>query len=138
MNKLHITSIIVGSVLLAGCSTSTMPLVFGQARSIGLDVSGSVAPQQSIGISLGYKDDYIAVVPKNERAEAPDDNGHVHRDALSVLGQFDLKTKIFVGEQTGTTASAGLGNFFATGLAAKTLADGFACKLSLTCGSHNE
>ena len=45
------------------------------------------------------------------------------KDAFSVLGQFELVTE-------GQQAKVGLGKFFATGLAARRLADGFASALS--------
>ena len=44
--------------------------------------------------------------------------------ALSTFGTFSIDTKA-----EGTVASARLGKFFATGVAAQKLADGFACSL---------
>jgi hypothetical protein len=44
-------------------------------------------------------------------------------DALSVLGQFSVETN-------SKTADVGLGKFFATGLAAQKLADGFGERLA--------
>ena len=114
-----------------GCvSNGNMPLVFGQSQVVGISVTAS-SVQQDIDFTLGYKDINIAVVPVtvkqpdgsitqlNSRATAD------YTDALSVIGQFELNTQ-------GKTVDVGLGKFFATGLAAKRLADGFAGKLKQT------
>lgn len=55
-------------------------------------------------------------------------DNHGKKDALSVLGQFSTNT--YAGRQS---AGVGLGQFFATGSAAVTLADGFKAQLSQNC-----
>lgn len=115
------TALAAIAATLCGCSSAELPLVFGQAHNVGITIAGSV-PEQGGELTLGYRDKDIAVVPINKQAEAPDAAGHVHRDALSVLGQFEV-------EAEAAQPKASLGKFFATGLAAKTLADGFKCQL---------
>jgi hypothetical protein len=120
---------------LCGCRSSPV-LVFGQSHSVGISIGGA-ASESGAELTLGYKDRDIAIVPvaivPNEGAtlkEAKLVNSSVRSaagagqdtDALSVLGQFEVSAK-------GKDADVGLGKFFATGLAAQKLADGFACKL---------
>ena len=120
-------TILVAGVV-AGCGNiDAAHLVFGQQQNVGLDISAS-APDQGAHLTLGYKDKNIAVIPvavkegaaykllgatNNESADSD------RNDAYSTLGQFELKA----GEQGAT--SVGLGKFFATGLAAQKLAEGF-------------
>ena len=117
------------STLMAlGCAGGVgTPLFFGQAHSVGITIASS--PQAGGGeLTLGYKDANIAVIPvtvsqpdgatSQLKAKAGD-----HEDTLSVLGQFEV-------EADGAAAKAGLGKFFATGMAAKVLADGFKAKMS--------
>lgn len=112
----------------AGCaSTAEMPLVFGQTHTVGISMGASAADQGG-EFTLGYRDRNVAVVPvvtsgpngpSPLRATATDG----HADALSVLGQFEVNSDA-------TARKVGLGKFFATGLAAKVLADGFSAQLS--------
>ena len=98
---------------------------------VGLSITAS-SVQQDIDFSLGYKDVNIAVVPVTVKqadgnstqlnSSANEEPGQDFRDSLSVIGQFELNTQ-------GKAVDVGLGKFFATGLAAKKLADGFAAKL---------
>lgn len=120
---------------LAGCGNrDSSHLVLGQRIIVGLTISGS-APEQGAELSLGYKDHNIAVIPvavkKEDGAYQPlgsfDEAAtgtDPASDAYSTLGQFELST----GEDG--TVSVGLGKFFATGVAAQTLADGFKENLS--------
>ena len=125
---------------LAGCgNVDTVHLVFGQQQVVGLDITAS-APEQGGSLSLGYKDKNIAVVPVAVKDGAVHDGSNYkllgstnnesddadRNDAYSTLGQFELKS----GEDG--TLSFGLGKFFATGIAAQTLAEGFAAKLGKT------
>lgn len=127
----HLIGIAVVAAAL-GCTTEPKVLVFGQSQNVGLSVGGS-APEQRAEITLGYKDYNIAVIPTSVLSKAPDANGE-WEDSLSVLGQFELDA------EAGTENSVGLGKFFATGGAARTLADGFRCKVSdgkhETCTQH--
>ena len=113
---------------LSACSNAGTPLIFGQSDTIGITVSGSL-PDQGGEITVGYKSRNIAIVPTaivsevdgqvtNVRGTAT--NGFI--DALSVLGQFEANVRAAQPE-------VGLGKFFATGIAAQKLADGFAAEL---------
>jgi hypothetical protein len=130
MNKfLYFSIILVMFLSIAGCATKqNLPLVFGQAHTVGISMSSS-ATQQGGEFTLGYKDWNFAIVPVTV-SQADGGNTQIQstatedfHDALSVLGQFDVKA-------SATQRDVGLGKFFATGMAAKTLADGFAAKLA--------
>lgn len=135
-------------VSLGGCgNVDSSHLVFGQKISVGLTIDAS-APEQSGELSLGYKDRNIAVIPVAVKAEnadkyqtlgaygpeskseaGTDGSGKLAAgasDAYSTVGQFELATG------GNGTASVGLGKFFATGVAAQILAEGFAAKLGKT------
>lgn len=128
---------LLGAVALAGCANAdTVHLVFGQQNVVGLDITAS-APEQGGSLSLGFKDKNIAVIPVAvESGNLNDGSKHIRlgatnnesrdadrNDAFSTLGQFELNSG---GDGT---LSVGLGKFFATGLAAQTLAEGFKDKL---------
>ena len=112
--------------VLAGCSEvpKNMPLVFGETITFGVGISGSTA-DQGVDVTLGLKTKNIAVVPVTMETSGGDRKQLTanlqagHQDALSTLAQFESKT------EAGTTATIGLGKFFATGLAASQLAEGF-------------
>lgn len=97
-----------------------------------MTINGSTT-QQAAEITLGYRDFDIAVVPVSVtqqtgavtqiKSTANPDRNQSFEDALSVLGQFEANTKT-------ANPEVGLGKFFATGTAAKVLADGFKAKLS--------
>lgn len=141
---------------LLGCNTpDNTPLVFLQTTTVGISV-GTAASQGSPDLSLGYRDVDLAIVPviaggKKVRGEAPvgaadkpidSSEGALmvsqptnpqgkkvkYSDALSVFGQFQVDTG--AGAAAGTP-TVGLGKFFATGLAARHLAAGYQCKLSV-------
>ncbi|WP_141699137.1 hypothetical protein [Candidatus Thiosymbion oneisti] len=123
--------------LLSGCASinPNMPLVFGQSHAFGLSVTGSTL-NQGIGFTIGYQDKDIALIPvtvkqpHGEYAMIKSNTRDGHRDALSVLGQFDSNSKVGSNANPNTLeANVGLGKFFATGIAAQKLADGFAHKL---------
>jgi hypothetical protein len=122
-------AIAVSSLLLVSCAhTGESPLIFGQSNTLGLSIGGSAADQGG-DLVIGYKGQNFALVPVTMAqpggGTAPL-NAVVDKDvdAYSVLGQFETNAK------AGATAQkAGLGTFFATGLAAKRLADGFAQKM---------
>ena len=109
--------VILASVVLA-CAGEPM-LVFGQSHTVGLTIAGSTTEQRG-ELSLGYKDYDVAVVPTQALSKAGE-----HADSLSVIGQFEL-----AGGAENAQPNVGLGKFFATGMAAKTLADGSRCKVS--------
>ncbi len=116
----------------AGCgNVDSAHLIFGQRHVVGLQISAS-APEQGASLTLGYSDMNIAIIPvavkegdkyirlgSTNKKDGSDEN-----DAYSTLGQFEMNTG------TNGTVSVGLGKFFATGLAAQYLAQGFKAKLS--------
>ena len=119
---------------LAGCGNlEGSNLLFGQNLTVGVSVGGS-ASNQGGELTVGYKERSIAIVPVTVAddagnvslidSQATDGAGNPFTDALSVLGQFDLEA----GSQGGPNVR--LGRFFATGLAARTLSQGFACDLA--------
>jgi hypothetical protein len=130
---------LITAVCLSACSTqgSTM-LVFGQTQTLGISIGGS-ATDQGVNFTLGYQDKNFAIVPATVRqadgaaTQVVAKVGNPARkegqgeDALSVLGQFSVNT-------SSKTADVGLGKFFATGLAAQKLADGFRDQLSAVPG----
>ena len=135
---------------LSGCNIpDNTPLVFLQTTTVGIS-AGTTAAQGSPDISLGYRDVDLAIVPviaggKKVRGVGPTNpDGSIPvdavamasdasgkgkpaklQDALSVFGQFQVDTSA----AAAGTASVGLGKFFATGLAARSLATGYECKL---------
>jgi hypothetical protein len=106
------------ALAVSACAGEPM-LVFGQSQTVGLTIGASTTEQRG-ELSLGYKDYDVAVVPTQTLSQAGD-----HADSLSVIGQFEVD-----GGAEGAAPRVGLGKFFATGLAAKTLADGFRCQVS--------
>lgn len=118
-------------VLICGCTTThNLPLIFGQSHTVGITISGSTTDQGG-EFTLGYKDKDIAVVPvtiKQENGSSTLVKSTVgnSQDAMSVLGQFQVTSSTI-------RNNVGLGKFFATGLAAQKLADGF--KKMLECNS---
>lgn len=114
---------------LTACATSNRQmLVFGQTHTVGISI-GATASEQGADFVLGYRDQNVAIVPVSlevepgKFAQIQSNSGDGFEDSLSVLGQFEVKSS------TGS-ANVGLGKFFATGSAAKALADGFACKVA--------
>src|SRR5437868_6958038 len=115
------------AMLASGCATNTdTPLIFVQSNTAGISIGGS-ATDQGADFVLGYKGSDFAIVPvvaiqkdgNTAPIKAVANTGY--SDALSVFGQFKANS--------GTDPKApkiGLGKFFATGQAARRLADGFA------------
>jgi len=105
-----------------------MPLIFGQSQTVGISI-GAGASEQGADFVLGYKDKNIAIVPvaikvaEGSYAQVGSMSGDNFEDSFSVIGQFEVNT-------TTSQGNVGLGKFFATGAAAKALADGFASKLT--------
>jgi hypothetical protein len=141
---------------LAGCNIpDSTPLIFLQTTTVGISAT-TTAAQGTPELSLGYRDVDLAIVPviaggKKIAGKAPvnpdgslnppaPDNAALalttadgkksksFSDALSVFGQFQVDTSAAVT----SGPSAGLGKFFATGLAARSLATGYECKLAGT------
>ena len=114
-----------GAVLAACSPTTNPPLLFGQTHTLGVAIHGSTTTQGA-DLTLGYRDFDIALVPVTATNAATGEvvqirsgaGGGRSVNALSVLGQFDVNARA-------ATPGVGLGKFFATGLAADKLADGF-------------
>lgn len=133
MNRTQLTLILgAAAVAAAGCSTpgQTM-LVFGQTQTVGISIGGTVS-DQGVSFTLGYQDKNFAIVPatvaqadgsSTQVLSTVGKDGKAGNDALSVLGQFEVRSST-------ETADVGLGKFFATGLAAQKLADGFRDKIA--------
>jgi len=130
MKLIYIYSIVALLFILSGCaSNQNLPLIFGQSQTVGISIGGG-ANDQGADFVLGYKDKNIAIVPiaiqvsEGSYAQVGSMSGENFDDSFSVIGQFEVKSGI---SQAG---DVGLGKFFATGAAAKALADGFSSKLS--------
>jgi hypothetical protein len=119
------------AAILAGCATGNgeAPLIFGTTNVYGVSIGGNVADTGGEFL-VGYKGFDLAVIPVSAvdggseqfiGATAP---GGKQRDSYSVIGQFSAAAR-----KKGDGASAGLGKFFATGVAAHNIAHGFARKM---------
>lgn len=123
-------------LLLAGCdSASKNPVIFGQTTTVGISI-GQSQTTQAPEFVLGYKDANVAILPTVAEDGAGNvatlggtvtnpQNGVSFEETYSVLGQFEVNTPTSIAAE-----EAGLGKFFATGLAAQKLSAGFACALS--------
>ncbi len=134
-HAIRICAALSAAAFTSACSTqgNTM-LVFGQTQTLGISIGGS-ATDQGATFTLGYQDKNFAIVPATVRMADgtvvpvrstvgnPEGKKGQSQDALSVLGQFSVNTST-------KSADVGLGKFFATGLAAQKLADGFSEKLA--------
>lgn len=123
----------IPAMALAGCQgvEQGVPLVFARTQTVGISVAGSV-PDQGAHLTLGFADRNIAIVPTTQSNGNPirsraTESDQPFEDSLSVLGQFQASA------EGGAGVSAGLGTFFSTGLAARNLAEGFACGMGLDC-----
>jgi len=108
---------------LAGCvSMNNPPLFFAQTQTFGARLHGS-ATEQTASLVVGYKGSDAAIVPvtatQNGEVVAICSLWGAKRDSLSVFGTFRGDANV------STTAGVGLKNFFATGIAADNLAEGY-------------
>ena len=114
---------------LAGCAGSTLPVIFADKTSVGIDISGS---EQGVDLSLGFKTRSLSVVPVAVMRKDKDGNvvevvkmggedkdakNDVIKDSFSTFGNFTVDTGV-----RGPAAEIGLGRFFATGVAAQKIA----------------
>ena len=118
--------------------------MFAQSDTFGVSLAGS-ATDQGAEFTLGYRGRNFAIVPvvveeddgtfKQIEATGVDVDGKTEvKEAFSVLGQFEANT---VAEaQVNLKTTVGLGKFFATGLAARQLAAGFAAKMASNSGGN--
>lgn len=137
---------------LCACASSGTPLIFGSATTFGVSVNAT-PDIQGFDFTLGYKDKNLAIVPV-----AVTTNGSIEeitawsktcsdkRDALSVFGQFTSKGDwtILGGNSTDANAAKSqkghvkLDRFFATGIAASHLANGYRKGMADTAQSNND
>ena len=123
-------------LILCACSTAPAPpLFFGEQVTVGINI-GTVAGTQGVDFTLGYKDQDVAVVPVGavsggqgqavtaHTRDGADTDTPADVDALSVFGQFEGQGAQPAGGGP-TTRKVALGRFFATGLAASNLAEGY-------------
>ena len=144
----HTTTILLTlpALALAGCASTKSQLFFGEAVNFGVTINTGPSAD-GLDLNLGYKDRSIAIVPASVLsqgnsytidAQSQDADGEV-KDALSVFGQFKSTGSApanpadTANTATGTAATAAkparrevtLGRFFATGIAATNLAEGY-------------
>jgi hypothetical protein len=118
------------AAVLAGCASGNgeAPLVFGTTNVYGVSIGGNVA-ETGAEFLVGYKGFDLAIIPVSVGAPGGEHfigakSPEGHRDSYSVIGQFSAEA----GSRAGG-ANAGLGKFFATGVAAQNIAFGFAKKM---------
>ena len=135
MMAARFTGALSAVMAVAGCGAAdNPPLVFTETNNIGITVASSPAAQGG-ELTLGYRSLDLAVVPvtvtqadgsaTSLAVNIRDAEGVEANDTFSVLGQFEANAQA-------PEAAVGLGRFFATGLAAQKLADGFGKKLAAT------
>ena len=128
-----------GCLILGGCADQQYtPLIFGQSDTLGISISAS-ATEQGAELTLGYKGRNIAIIPVTvKQADGTVTNVSATRtggsdgefvDALSVFGQFEAAASGGTATESQPAVQASLGKFFATGLAAMNISDGFRQKL---------
>lgn len=151
--KISVAGLVILTLTSCGYSDNP-PLIFGQTQTIGLTVAGA-ATDAGGEITLGFRDRNIAIVPvtksendgnqkeyigdtitetvtiEDRNQNITQTNQNITEGSFSVISQFSLDADA---DAQAAAANVGLGKFFATGLAARTLADGFRCALSR--GTH--
>ncbi|MDM0053010.1 hypothetical protein [Variovorax sp. J22R115] len=129
--------ICIGSaaLMLAGCSATNPPLMFGDAMTFGLRL-GNDGSTGGGSVALGYKAQSVAIVPVtyldgNDRVRflngQPTDHGD--RDGMSVFASFESRTRKSEIDSAGN-AAVQLGQVFSTGLAAQKVTRGYFCRQS--------
>lgn len=119
---------------LSACSTSdSAPLFFGQGTTVGISAGPAASNQASPELIVGVKHANIALVPTVIPKDVPipndkntnrkivahgQDSKNAKQDALSTFGSFSNTTK---------PDNVNLGIFFATGVAAQNISNGFKC-----------
>ncbi|MFT4101427.1 MAG: hypothetical protein QM674_10395 [Burkholderiaceae bacterium] len=117
------------AITLAGCSTKNPPLMFGDSTTFGIRLGNDTATGGA-SVSLGLKAQSIALVPITyndsdgwARTLKAESNGM--RDSMSVFAVFDSDAPA---DETEPAKSVGLGQMFATGLAAQNITEGYICR----------
>jgi hypothetical protein len=133
MNSAATTVLAASALTLGGCAyQNNMPIVFGQSITAGVAIAAGL-PEQGAELTVGLTDRSFAIIP----VSTTDAKGDPHMlgsrrpnddkdwDAFSVFGHFSSHAGS-AAKTDGVEVKATLGKFFATGLAARNLADGFA------------
>lgn len=116
-------------IVLAGCSTKNPPLMFGDSTTFGVRLGNDTATGGA-SVSLGLKAQSVALVPITYN----DTDGWARTikaassgmsDAMSVFAVFGSEAPA---DETGTAKKVGLGQMFATGLAAQDVTEGYICR----------
>jgi hypothetical protein len=133
--RIPFVATLCAAAALAGCTVNP-PLMFGDSLTYGLQI-GSDAGGTGTGGALGYRQRSVAVVPvsvldENGRGNpinsTHDRTGNNRLDALSVFASFENSVFRSGDDQVG------LGQIFATGLAAQTVSAGVRCKMVAGAG----
>lgn len=127
----------VSVLLLGGCTSTNPPLMFGDSTSFGLRIGNDTATGGA-SVSLGVKAYSVALVPVSyvdETGETLSLKGRGgsavgRRDAMSVFAVFSSASPTEAGANAASGAKVGLGQVFATGLAAQDITQGYICRAS--------
>lgn len=131
----HPIGLVVGStaLLLAGCSVTNPPLMFGDIVTYGLRL-GNDESTGGGSVALGVKMQSVAIVPVtylNENDEIKYLNGRsanrLERDGMSVFASFESHAPQDKMDSAGN-AIVDLGQVFSTGLAAQAITRGYVCR----------
>jgi len=137
---------------LCACASSGTPLIFGSATTFGMSVNAT-PDTQGFDFTLGYKDKNLVIVPvavmtdgSVQEITAWSKTCSDKRDALSVFGQFTSKGDwaLLGGSSTDANAAKSqkghvkLDRFFATGIAASHLANGYRRGMANTVPADND
>ncbi len=118
---------------LSGCVPNEgNPLYFGQAVTFGVSAAPSPAAAGAVDFTVGFKQADVAIVPTIVPKDVPVDpskrkivsfgeGSDSRQDALSVFGSFSGDAEV---------NKTKIGVFFATGVAAQNLSEGFRCGTS--------
>jgi hypothetical protein len=157
-SALPLSTVALAALSLAACgNVDSANLLFYQQQNVGLNIGVNPA-SQSANLNLGFDDQNYAIVPVavkqadgnylllKSKQPIQTSTGDIE-DALSVLGQFGLKSGVGAkvtdadsdtdanaggegdGAPNGTAIGVGLHKFFATGGAARNLSHGYMDKL---------
>lgn len=116
---------LVAATFLASCAVNP-PLMFGDSTAVGLQIGSDLA-SGGAGVSLGYKQRSVAVVPvsvldEHSGAQALRGFSEDDKDALSVFAVFESSAP-------SANDRVRIGQVFSTGLAAQLLTQGYECRM---------
>lgn len=124
---------LLGCALLTACAQYKNQLVFGESSDFS--IAFHPLPEGGLSFNVGYKQTDIAVVPVatvdrsgkvlQRRAEGLSSEQETEKDAVSVFGQFSASSSRSPSDNS-QTRNVTFGRFFATGVAAQRLAEGYA------------